>query len=659
MSLSALEALREHLHSLEGRWRQGVLNTWGLEVVACDEPGECQLCGGAMEVQKTYAHTGKTLKHGTFRVRETVHFCRAKCHHPCGALVTCRAVSVSKLLIPGRTIGYDALVFAGMQRFVHHRQREEIRHDLEHEHGVELSTGEVSDLNRLFRRYLETLHETRAETIRDALAHDGGYPLHIDATGEDGRGTLLVALAGWRRWVLDAWKIPTERVEVILPALRSVVHRFGAPCAVVRDLGKAMIPAVDALVEEEEIRVFSCHQHFLADVGKDLLDSAHGELRSLFRRYKIRPNLGALVRELGRKLGVEIGEAREQVRVWQARVEQGHVVPGGRAGQATVRALGQWVLDYLAAGDDQGFPFDRPYLDFYDRSLMSRRAVDAFLRTPPEHKGVRGMLERLARILQPVVAEPSFNLVAERLRKRACLFDELRDALRLVPKPGGRNTVSTLQPQLEERIEELKDIQSAVEVFVASLRERRPQRGPAEDMREAVDIILEHMAVHGETLWGHIFSFSTPTGEITRVVDRTNHILEKGVFGGMKQGERRRSGRKNLTQDFEQLPPAAALTSNLTHTDYVQLLCGSLENLPEAFATLDAHRRERRLAGYPISALGRSSDPIPEMATASLPAADRPLLRAEAMNRRVAAAAQSRAPRTSVKGFGRAVATVN
>ena len=613
-----------------------------------------------MDVQKTYVHIGKTLKHGTFQVRETVHVCRAKCRHPSGALVTRRAISVIELLIPGRTIGYDAMVFAGMQRFVYHRQREEVRDDLNHKHGVELSTGEVSDLSRLFLRYLETLHEIRAGAIRDALARDGGYPLQIDATGEDGRGTLLVALAGWRRWVLDAWKIPTERVEVILPALRSVVQRFGAPCAVVRDLGRAMIPAVNALVEEaeEEIRVLSCHQHFLADVGKDLLDSGYGELRGLFRRYKIRPNVGALARDLGRKLGVDIRQAREEVGVWQARSEEGHVVPGGRAGHATVRALAQWVLDYSADGNDHSFPFGRPYLDFYDRSVIARRAVDAFLRTPPKDMRVRRTLERLARVLEPVVAEPSFDFVAETLRKRACLFDELRDALRLVPKDGGRNAPSPLQPQLQGAIEELRDIQAAVETLVASLRERRSQRGPAQDMRDAIDIILEHMEVHGETLWGHVFSLSTPEGEITRIVDRTNYNLEKGVFGSMKHGERRRSGRKNLTQDFEQLPPAAVLTSNLTRTDYVELLCGSLENLPEAFATLDAHRRERRLAAHSIPALGRSCDPIPELATASLPAADRPLLRSEAMKRRVLAAAQSRVPGTPVERFGRAVATV-
>jgi hypothetical protein len=39
------------------------------------------------------------------------------------------------------------------------------------------------------------------------MQRDGGWPMHIDATGENGRGTLLVAYAGWRGWVLGAWRI--------------------------------------------------------------------------------------------------------------------------------------------------------------------------------------------------------------------------------------------------------------------------------------------------------------------------------------------------------------------------------------------------------------------------------------------------------------------
>src|SRR5438046_3117395 len=80
-----------------------------------------------------------------------------------------------------------------------------------------------------------------------------------------------------------------------------------------------------------------------------------------------------------------------------------------------------------------------------------------------------------------------------------------------------------------------------------------------------------------------------------RLVARTNNGLES-LFHTIKHGERRRSGRKILTQEFEILPPAAALATNLHHADYVSLLCGSLDRLPEAFAALDAPHRSRSIA---------------------------------------------------------------
>lgn len=613
-----------------------------------------------MIVQKTAEHGGKTIKHGTFQVRETVHVCAAKCRHPSGRFITRRAESVTRHLMPGSIAGYDVMVFAGIERFLHHRQREEIREALLKKHGIDFSAGEVSALIKRFLQYLETLHETKFDKLRSALAADGGYPLHVDATGEDGQGTLLVALAGWRQWVLDCWKIPTERAEVILPALRSVIAQFGMPCAVVRDLGKAMIPAVNNLAGEvdEEIRILSCHQHFLADIGEDMLEVGHSDLRALFRQFKVRPKLAVLARDIGCKLGDQIAEARGEVRQWQDEDKDGHVLPEGRAGRGTIRALAQWVLDYLGDTADLGFPFDRPYLAFYDRCLTARRAVDAYYRIPPRDKSVLRTLDRLRRILEVVVSERCFQEVVWKLCKRAELFDELRDALRIAGKSRGRDAEPAPQNlPLKEAMTKLNDAQTAVDKFVASLKARRPERGPSQDMREAIDIILKHMETHGDTLWGHVVSLSTPAGEVIRIVDRTNNILESGLFGRLKQGERRRSGRKNLKQDLQALPAAAVLTRNLTRPDYVELICGSLDKLPEVFAELDAKRRRMMLAGETLTALGRTHNPIPQIASASLPADDRALVRSEAMRRRVLAAAKSRAPRTRAKRVRSAVAT--
>ena len=79
-----------------------------------------------MGVQKTGPRTGRTLAHGLFEARETVHACLARCRWPSGALVTRRAACLSEALLPGSNAGYDVMVFVGLERFVHHRQREEI-----------------------------------------------------------------------------------------------------------------------------------------------------------------------------------------------------------------------------------------------------------------------------------------------------------------------------------------------------------------------------------------------------------------------------------------------------------------------------------------------------------------------------------------------------
>jgi hypothetical protein len=76
-------------------------------------------------------------------------------------------------------------------------------------------------------------------------------------------------------------------------------------------------------------------------------------------------------------------------------------------------------------------------------------------------------------------------------------------------------------------------------------------------------------------------------GSVVAIVARTNNVLEH-FFGHEKQRLRRRLGRANLGRDLQQQPAQAALAANLRHADYVRILCGSLDNLPAAFADLDA-----------------------------------------------------------------------
>lgn len=624
--------------SIQQAYHCKMMSIRGVQVEARVSPGTCPVCQGhRWLVQKTVLRGGRTLAHGHFEVSESVLECGKGCRHPTGGRVTVRALS--DRLLPGRSVGYDVMVEMGMQRYVHQRQRREIRSTLASEDGIHLSTGEISELGRLFLDYLGRLHRDRSDALREALASDGGWPMHVDATGEDGRGTLFVTRAGWREWVLGAWKLSTERSELIEPCLRETIALFGAPVAVMRDLGRAVSPAVDRVVAELDapIPVLACHQHLLADVGGDLLGPSYGQLRGLFRHVKVRPRLRTLVRDIGRRIGNEIDEARHDVKQWQ--LLEGHSIEQGRAGMAEVRALAQWVLDYKADAGKLDYPFARPYLDLYDRCTKVLRATDAYLRTLLPDKAVVRLLERLHGILEPVDSEVPFRQITRRLRQRAELFDELRDTLRLA------NLTSDETP---EQIESIKD---QLDKLVLSLQERRPQRGPAEDMREAIDLVLEHIDNHGPYLWGHEVSLSTGG---TRLVARTNIQME-GFFHTMKHGERRRSGRKVLTQDFENLPAEAALAYNLLHHDYVSIVCGSLDQLPAAFARLDREQRARIDAGQPP--IERQHEDLLQVATASLSTADRRTVRTQAMDKKVESAARSRAPRRSSKRAARRRAT--
>ena len=149
--------------------------------------------------------------------------------------------------------------------------------------------------------------------------------------------------------------------------------------------------------------------------------------------------------------------------------------------------------------------------------------------------------------------------------------------------------------------------------------------------RQLLDLVLSHLDRHGPHLWGHVLRGPEPGA--VRIVPRTNNILEQ-FFHRMKHGERRRSGRKVLTHDFEGLAPAAALAYNLTLPDYVALVCGSLDALAARFSALDA---------LPQPAPDPTAPPAaPEIVSAALPLADRRLVRRPTFRQRLTAACSRR-----------------
>ena len=506
--------------------RRKIEDTTSGMITLAPEESFCPKCFGDMKIQKTRPRYIATIKYGYIDLRILTLACKSGCLNADGTLITRNPQALNRLVPKGSNFSYDIEVFVGIERFSHYQQREEIQNKLKTERDISISTGEISNLARRFLGHLHCLHLNRSEELKRAMVGDGGYPLNIDATSEAGSGTLYVAYTDWRGWVLGSWRLTTESANQIKPCLEETVDRFGIPVAIMRDLGKAVIPAAKSFVEDldEDVTILGCHSHFLKDIGKDLLEPSYDDLRKHLRSYGFKASLQRLIRGWGQRLGIKAKEAREDIDEWARNAEK-HQIPSGPTGLSIIRSLAQWALDYSADSENLRFPFDRPYLDFYKRCKILRRAIDAYLRRSPTDPDILRALKRLARAIDPVIADRHFYHITQTLSKRAALFDKLRKTLRLNPKADSSKQNPAIKSE-QQKAFELIDIRQSLEKFKESLIEIRPKRGPGHDLRKAIDIILDHLERHGESLWGHVVKLPIHAGGGIRVLNRTNNSIE-------------------------------------------------------------------------------------------------------------------------------------
>ena len=318
--------------------------------------------------------------------------------------------TLRRLVPPRQRYGYDLIVHVGLARYLHRKQRAEIRAELRHLYDIDLSDGTISNLCDRFLMRLERLHLHRAPALRAAM--DGGYPLHLDATCEHGRGGLFVALDGWRGWVLGAVRIPTEHQDHLRPLVDDVVARFGDPVAVVRDLSNAIGAAAGPL-RDRGVPDLACHYHFLAAVGKKLLDRPYSQLRDALRRTGMRTKLNALLREL----------RRQEQKDGQLRAV------GAGPIRKSLLALVLWLL----GGDghkDAPFPFSLPHLQFLRRCQRAGEQAEAWVPSPRTNSE-RSALRHLHSVLEHLDKEHGIDTATQRVDEGWQAFSELRDILRL------------------------------------------------------------------------------------------------------------------------------------------------------------------------------------------------------------------------------------
>lgn len=528
------------------------------------EASQCRHCGGSLRVQKSKKRIVSTIETGTIQAREIRKVCFMDSSHPVETSET-----LSQMVPCGQRYGYDLIVWVGVARYLRNLQRKEIRAELFQKKGIILSDGSISEVCDRFLLYFEALHITRAPTLRVAM--ESGYPLHIDATNEYGKGGLFLCMDGWRGWVLHATKIATENAEELRPAIDKTLSFFGDPIAVVRDLGSAGAKSVDPL-RQKNIPDLVCHYHFLGAIGKKLFDADYSSLRKLLQRSKVRSGLRELLRELRRNHTADIYDGKF-----------GH----GRMRDA-LPALILWVLEG-EGGKDLPFPFCLPHLNFYQRCCEVTQRVERWMPLP-RSQIERRVLKQIFTVITRLDKIEYFGLVVSRLEKSWKAFCELRDILRLtdaeLPRGDRRGLINRGIPAFEA--ERLRDIEEKTTAYHEEIRQRVTD-AQTESQKAAGElpetIILKYLDRYSSHLFGHPLLLDDD-GKILAVVERTNNVAEH-FFGADKQKLRRRLGRANLGRDLEDQPAQAVLVSNLNHPDYVKITCGSLDNLPTAFAKLD------------------------------------------------------------------------
>ena len=382
-----------------------------------------------------------------------------------------------------------------------------------------------------------------------------GYALHIDATCDKGRGGMFLCLDGWTGWALHAVRIASENAGELRPAVERTLAAFGDPLAVMRDLGAAGAKAVAGCCRQG-IPDLLCHFHFLAAVGRKLLDGHYATLRSRISRSKVHSQLRALLRQ---------ARSAEKVR-------------------PDLPALVLWILE----GEGHKhlpYPFSLPHLDF--ARGCERFPAQRDLRLPrPRTRVEQRMLRQAAEALADLRRMDPKARVSDRLERTWTVFCRLRSMLRLEEDelPRGPRAAAPLAPAAAAA--RLQAIATDLQRYHEELRQRfAPRSSGARGGFQPERIVLRYLDRYGDGLSGHPVA-RDEAGRALAVVGRTNNVIEQ-FFGAAKQGLRRRVGRAHLGRDLEGQPAQVALTANLRHPDYVRILCGTLDKLPQAFAQLD------------------------------------------------------------------------
>jgi hypothetical protein len=465
------------------------------------------------------------------------------------------------------------LVQVGEAFFLHSRTSREILQELR-VRNIELSVSEISYLAKKFIIYLALLHKQVQQRATAFLNLNGGYLLHLDGTCEGESPHLISVLDGITEVVLDNVKMPSESSQDLIPFLQRIQSRFGEPIAVVSDMGKALIRAVQSVFPTRPH--FLCHYHFLRDVGKDLLGADYQSIRTRLNQHGIQSILRKRARELQQRLG---DQTAESVAALLSSLETEDLATAAApSAELAAYTLMKWALVAKNHGQGAGFPFDQPHLVFYQRLLI----LHTFLHNCSGTRGARNrnerdLLTRIARDLAGIKKDAALRKAAASMEEKLPVFNQLRAAMRI--------TFPYTNHGLNDRgdLTNLKTIAKAVERFRNRLSRKINSQG--------ADRGYQQLIAQLDKYWGMLFAdplvVETEAGPLIIQPQRTNNLMEQ-FFRALMRSFRKRNGFEAMERILTTMLKDTPLVMNLRNKAFRQILLDEKETLADRFAEIDA-----------------------------------------------------------------------
>ena len=532
----------------------------------------CPDCGVLLKALKTRTRSVVTLHIGPFRARELVLICD-KCRR------TFASEELCGLVAPSCNFGYDVMVYVGKALFLRHRSASEICAELG-AINIGISASEVGALGKKFIIYLAAAHRQCAPMIKKSMHKHGGYIFHLDATCEGSGTALMSGLDSITKIVLGNIKLPSEKTEAIVPFLREIKKLFGAPAALVHDMGSAILKAVAEVFADTPD--FICHYHFLRDIGNDLFSGEYDAIRKQLRKHGITSKL----RRRAKILKQLIDDSSGLIGAFSSGVLDGKFKRPllDLAPTASAYSLIHYALDGKNQGNGYGFPFDRPHLVFAQKLC---RVYEKLEQTKNIH--LRGQwrdnkpLHKLSCELKPVFSDPVLQRAIAAIDPKIKTFDQLRDAMRIAPKSGTQglncdNTHTSI---------------GAIEQSVVHFR-RRLTASATYSLGSNYHKMIAQIDKYWNKLFADPIIVDTPDGKVTIQPQRTNNIMER-FFRDLKRGCRRKSGNKSMNKTLQTMLADTPLVKNLENPEYMQLLLGKKTKVEQLFADIDAKTVRKQL----------------------------------------------------------------